>query len=314
MKNMNKLTNYFSLFLLLGFLLILPQSAFAKDARMSFESSEKAVASLREAMESFNFGQIGKILNLKYDLKNIDESYERERVEKSLTLMKQKYSLKDAGKGIYHLILGNDAFVFPVPLIKEGSKWFFDGPAGEEVMIIRMIGENELNAISVCEAYVLAQSLYVTKDWDNDGIMHYAAKLGSSKGKKDGLYWPAYGVKGEEESPFGPFLSDNYNRGEGIQPKPYHGYYFKILTSQGADAPGGAFDYMINGYMQAGFALVAFPSDYGVTGVMTFIVSRQGDVYEKDLGKDTVRIAKEIKNYNPDKTWRIVEDEGLPAK
>ena len=183
--------------------------------------------------------------------------------------------------------------------------WVFDTKAGREEVLNRRIGRNELNAIQVCLAYVEAQQEYASTDRERDGIIQYAQKIVSDTDRRDGLYWKA--AEGEIPSPLGPFTAqaaaEGYRRASD-KPAPYHGYYYKILKGQGKSAPGGAYSYVINGHMVAGFALVAWPAEYGVSGVMTFVVNQNGTVYQKDLGPKTEEIAKAMTLYNPDRTWK----------
>jgi hypothetical protein len=213
------------------------------------------------------------------------------------------------------LMVGNDEWPFPVPIVKAGSQWRFDTDNGVEEVYARRIGGNEIDAMLVCKAYVLAQDDYFNNgDWDGDQVSEYAGKLLSSPGKKDGLYWEVVGD--EEQSPLGPLVAlaadEGYTRkkGTGTQTAaPFHGYYFKILTRQGTSAPGGAYNYNINGNMIAGFALVAYPAIWGNSGVMTFVVNQEGRVYEKNLGARTAAIAGAMTEYNPDSTWNLTRDE-----
>ncbi len=212
------------------------------------------------------------------------------------------------GKAI--LSIGNDDWPFPVPIIKDGDKWRFDTASGMEEMLDRRIGKNELNTISVCANFVSAERDYASKDRNGNGVLEYARKFVSTPGKQDGLYWDA--AKNEEESPIGPMMASATAEGYEIskaqpEPIPYHGYYYRILTSQGPDAPGGKYNYIINGYMIGGFALLAYPAKYGSSGVMTFLVNQNGAIYQKDLGLNTEKIAKAIKEFNPDKTWKKLE-------
>ncbi len=205
------------------------------------------------------------------------------------------------------VVIGKLAWPLPIPIVRGKSGWRFDTEEGFEEVLNRRIGGNELNAIGTANAYVAAQVQYASEDRDGDQVLEYAQRLGSSKGKKDGLYWEIAPNSGEESSPFGPFVADAKNYLEGRKPgDPFMGYYFKILTRQGENSPGGRYDYVINGNMIAGFALVAFPADYGSSGIMTFVVSHQGKVYEKDLGENTRFTVNAMHEYNPDETWAEV--------
>ena len=205
------------------------------------------------------------------------------------------------------LVIGDNDYPFPIPLErnKDGT-WSFDTVAGWEEIMFRRIGHNELDTIQTCLAYVDAQNDYAAKDRGAGGGV-YAMRFISEAGKKDGLYWPA--AQGEEESPLGELFAaatrQGYRAGEGRSP--YHGYYYKILTRQGPAAPGGAVDYVVRGKMIGGFALVAYPAEYRNSGVMTFLVSHDGTVFQKDLGPKTAQIAEAMTSFNPDPTWKKVD-------
>jgi hypothetical protein len=184
--------------------------------------------------------------------------------------------------------------------------------AGKEELLNRRIGRNELNTIQTCLAMVDAQREYAMKDRDSDKVREYAQKFMSTKGKKDGLYWEV--KEGEKQSPLGSLAAQAVQEGyaskkPGDKPSPYHGYFYRILKAQGKNAPGGAYDYVVNGNMIGGFALVAYPAEYGASGIMTFVVNHDGVVYEKDLGKETGKIAKAMTKFDPDKTWKKVEEQ-----
>ena len=208
------------------------------------------------------------------------------------------------------LVIGQDGWPLPIPVVKEGDAWRFDTAAGKEEILNRRIGRNELDTIQVCLAYVDAQREYARVARESDGVLAYAMKFRSDEDKQNGLYWPT--KEGEAPSPLGVLVAnaraEGYSRKtSGGTPTPYHGYFYRILTTQGPDAPGGAYDYVVNGKMIGGFALVASPAQYGVSGVMTFIVNHEGVVYQKDLGTDTETIARTMETYNPDSTWKKAE-------
>ena len=202
------------------------------------------------------------------------------------------------------LVVGPQEWPFPVPLVRINGKWHFDAAAGRMEILAHRIGENEVNAVEVCRGYVEAQLEYAAKDREKDGVLKYAQKIVSTPGKQDGLYW-----EGEESLVPKAFAgAAAANAAEGAsKPDRYHGYYFRILKAQGPDAAGGAFDYVVKGKMIGGFALVAFPAEYAVSGVKTFIVNHHGVVYEKDLGANTAALARQMTRFNPDKTWKQVE-------
>jgi hypothetical protein len=213
----------------------------------------------------------------------------------------------------YTLVVGKTNYPFPIPIVRQGTQWVFDTKAGTEEILNRRIGENELAAIATARAYVVAQWEYFTQgDWDNDGVSEYAKRFTSSPGRHNGLYWLT--SEGDKPSPLGALVAaaqaegygplSNGKTDESTPPRaPYHGYYFKILTGQGASAPGGKYNYIINGNMIAGHALVAYPDQWGKSGVMTFIVNQQGRVYERNLGANTAKIVSEMKLYDPGNGW-----------
>lgn len=213
------------------------------------------------------------------------------------------------------LLVGNEEWPFPIPIVRNGSGWSFDTKAGTEEVFNRRIGGNEADAILVAQAYAVAQWEYFDgDDRDHDQVSEYAQKLLSSPGKQDGLYWET--IADDEPSPLGPLIAiarkEGYTRktdGATTQnASPFHGYYFKILTRQGKSAPGGAYNYIINGNMISGFALVAYPATWGNSGVMTFVINQEGRVYEKDLGPKTAQIAAAMTEYNPNPTWKLVRE------
>ena len=208
------------------------------------------------------------------------------------------------GKVVLHV--GPEDFPFPIPLLPVGISWRFDTKAGKDEILNRRIGRNELDAVQVCLAYVDAQREYYSEDRNADGLREYARRFASTPGKRDGLYWET--KPGETPSPVGPFVAraraEGYRPGSAGRPTPYHGYYYRILTVQGPDAPGGAYSYLAHGRMIGGFALVAFPARYGVSGVMTFIVNHDGIVYERNLGPNTAAIARAMKQFDPGPGWK----------
>jgi len=205
---------------------------------------------------------------------------------------------------------GKDECSFPIPIVRSGQEWIFSTEEGKQEILNRRIGKNEFSTIDVVQSYVQAQREYASKDRDGSGVKQYAQRFVSHAGKKDGLIWQA--EAGQESSPLGPLFAKASDEGytprkPGEKHKPYHGYYFRILKSQGSNAPGGELDYIINGKMTAGFGLLAYPAEYGVSGIMTFMVNQQGIVYEKDLGLKTEDIAKATTKYDPDETWKTVK-------
>ncbi len=221
----------------------------------------------------------------------------------------EKLVTEPAGENQAILYAGKDHWPFPVPLVKTAAGWRFDADQGKQEIVNRRVGRNELHTLSVVNGYVEAQFDYANADHDGDGVAEYAQKLASEPGQHDGLFWEE--EPGQPPSPMGPLVAEARGEGYAIKggenPVPYHGYYYRILARQGADAPGGKYDYVINGNMIAGFGLVAFPADYGGSGVMTFIVNHQGKIHQKDLGPKTAELAKAMREYNPGPGWELVE-------
>jgi hypothetical protein len=205
--------------------------------------------------------------------------------------------------GAKTLLVGKDDWPLPIPIIRVKDKWYFDMEEGKDEILARRIGSNELDAIEVCRGYVEAQNNYAD-DNRAGNIVYYAQKIMSSPGKRDGLYWTSSG--NNDESPIGEFVSRAFAEGYTSRHEPYHGYFFKILTAQGLHASGGSMSYIRDGLMTRGFALIAWPADYGVTGVMTFLVDKAGIVYQKDLGPKTAEMGRQYTRYDPDETWAPV--------
>lgn len=237
-----------------------------------------------------------------HDMTIAHEFAEKARQKHSVTVNKTKATL----------LVGEDEWPMPIPIVQKQGKWYFDTKAGHDEILFRRIGSNELDAIQICRGYVEAQKEYASTTHDGSDVTQYAQKIISTPGKQDGLFW-----KSPDGSPGGPIsegIARALEEGYSEKAKPYHGYYFKILKGQGPNAPLGKLDYMINATMIGGFALVAVPAEYKVTGVKTFLVSHDGVVYEKDLGPGSLKIAKEMVEYNPDKTWRRTNDELLSQR
>jgi hypothetical protein len=280
----------------------------------SFASPEEAVTVLADTLKSKDvkaleaiFGPGSKDLVSSGDPVSDSAGYDRFT---SLYAEKNRLAAESAEKVVLHL--GNEDWPFPIPLVKKNALWHFDAREGRDEILARRIGKNELSAIQVCLAYVDAQREYAIEDRDGNGLAEYAQKFWSDPGKKNGLYWET--KDGEKPSPFGPLAAEankqGYTRKAG-KPTPYHGYYYRILKAQGKNAPGGAYDYMVKGKMIGGFALVAYPAQYASSGIMTFLVNHDGVVYQKDLGGKT---AEAMKVFNPDGTWKKVEDKDLKAE
>jgi len=240
-----------------------------------------------------------------------DEVSDRERREVFLKLYGEQNRLVPKN-GAMILQVGPEDYPFPIPLVKKGDAWYFDTAKGAEEILNRRIGANELSTIQTMLAIVDAQREYAMQDHDGDGLLTYAARFASDPGKKNGLYWET--KPGEEPSPLGEMVvkarSEGYRKGKAGKPVPYHGYYFRILTQQGKNAEGGAFDYFEKGRMIGGFAVVAYPAKYGNSGVMTFIVNHDGVVFQKNLGPRTAKTAMAMKVFDPGPGWKKVDDAG----
>jgi DUF2950 family protein len=285
-------------------------SSAALAQQKTFASPEEAVKAAIAAAKSDNDKELLAIFGTqaKEILFSGDPVADKERRAEFLAAYDEQNRLATEGESAT-LIVGKQEWPFPVPVVKKGQSWVFDTAKGKEEVLNRRIGENELFTIQVMLAIVDAEREYAIKDRDRDGLLEYAQKLVSDPGKKNGLYWEA--TQGEPQSPLGPIMTRV--RGEGYQakgsatPVPYHGYYYRILTAQGKDAPGGAYSYMVKGRMIGGFAVIAYPAEYGNSGVMTFIVNHDGKVFQKNLGQNTASMAASMKEYNPDKTWSEVQ-------
>jgi hypothetical protein len=288
----------------------------AQTKQQLFTSPEEATRALVAATQARDRDSLTRIFGPRLkDLLSGDSVSDANDLSDLTAFISEGTRLEKEGEQKVTLLVGNDEWPFPVSIIKAGGQWRFDTDNGVEEVHARHVGGNEIDATLVCQAYALAQYDYFSDgDWDGDQVSEYAGKLLSSPGKKDGLYWEVVGD--EEQSPLGPLVAlaadEGYTRkkGTGTQTAaPFHGYHFKILTRQGTSAPGGAYSYVINGNMIAGFALVAYPAVWGSSGVMTFVVNQEGRVYEKNLGARTAELAGAMAEYNPDSTWKLVRDE-----
>ena len=272
----------------------------AAAAQASFATPEDAVAAMVDALRHNDGPLLNRILGSGADalLHSGDAVQDQRRRASFLKAYDESHHLASEGDNTAVLQVGKDAWPMPFPLVKSHGKWHFDATAGKKEILARRIGRNELAAIQVCLAIVDAEREYATLDIDGDGMPEYAARIVSTPGRHDGLYWEA--APGERPSPLGPFLAAAADRGySGTAPlAPYHGYSYRILTSQGKNAPGGARNYMVRGKMIGGFAAAAYPARYGISGVMSFLVNQDGVVYQKDLGSGTAAIARKIKAYD----------------
>jgi len=284
-------------------------AAVAQAKQKTFETPEAAAGALVQALRDNNEKELLALLGPGSEtlVSSGDEVADREQSAQFVRLYDEKNILEKAGENKMILHVGNNDWPFPIPIVMTGKDWRFDTKLGKEEILSRRIGRNELNTIQTCLAFVDAEQEYATRDPEGSGLLEYAQKFNSDKGKKDGLYWEV--KPGEKPSPLGPLVAEAQSKGYKKKEKaaPYNGYFFRILTAQGKDAHGGAYSYLVKGKMIGGFALVAYPASYGVSGVKTFIVNHEGIVYEKDLGPDTAKRAKSMKDFNPDKSWEKVE-------
>jgi len=281
-------------------------------AQEQFGAPEKAVEALIGAAKSQDRKAVLTVLGPdgRAIVSSGDTVADNNAREKFVSAYDAKHAIEMEGDGTRTLIVGNDDWPFPIPLINKAGEWQFDTKAGLDEILRRRIGRNEISAIQVCLAYVQAQNEYASLDPGGFGPHAYAQRIVSSPGKMDGLYWPT--TENEEPSPFGDLAAQASAEGYkvGQAPIPYHGYFYRIIKRQGPGAAGGAFDYVVNGKMIGGFALVAYPAEYGNSGVMTFMVNHDGTVFQKDLGPDTGKLARKIESFAPDQTWTKVDATG----
>jgi hypothetical protein len=301
-----------------GFLLglaIAPTPALrAADVAQTYASPEAAVTALASAVMAHDGDALRTIFGPAIaDLQNPDRVQATNEFNAFAAALETKHQLVHESATKCVVELGPNAWPFPVPLVQQDGRWHFDTAAGTEELLNRRIGRNELAVLEATRAYVDAQREYANRERDGDDVLEYAQRLTSSPGTKDGLYWPPE-LDGEI-SPLGPLVAKAQVEGYAVQAtadpterEPFHGYYFKILTRQGKHAPGGKYDYVVNGNMLGGFALVAWPADYGQSGIMTFMVNQQGRVYQKDLGPKAAKNAGTLKAYDPDRTWAVSPD------
>ena len=295
------------LFVVTGTALLLARS----DGRKTFNTPEEARDALIKAAAT-GFDEVRVLLGPTSAeiLRTGDEVQDRNSLTQFNKLASERAHFEQLELDPHHMTLfvGTVEWPFPIPLKRKDGRWFWDIDEGKTEIRRRTIGGNELKAIEVCRGYVEAQEMYAESDRDGNGVPEYARRIFSSDGKKDGLYWPG------EDSPvaaaFARAAAEGYTPSSGA-PKPFHGYRYKMLFAQGPDAPGGTRDYVIKDLMIGGFALVAWPAEYGISGIMTFIVNQDGAVYEKDLGPSTGAKAKAMTTFNPDKTWREAPDAPL---
>lgn len=275
----------------------------------TFATPDEAVDALLVALKANDDAALVAIFGNKHASLVVTSDRAANTVNRARTAaaMESYHFLEERGKDRRVVLIGDQVWPMPIPLVRAGDRWRFATEDGESEIVNRRIGANERRAIRVLRAYLDAQRDYATVDRDGDGVLQYAQRLGSTPGKHDGLYWQADAEKGEEASPFGPLVAESAaylkarQRGD-----PYRGYRFRVLTRQGKSAPGGAYNYIINGRMIAGFAMVAYPAEWGDSGVMTFIVSHNGKVYEKNLGKASADLGAKMTAFEPGAGWKEV--------
>ncbi|MEJ2200887.1 MAG: DUF2950 domain-containing protein [Desulfuromonadaceae bacterium] len=296
--------------------LFLAGSAMAEPAGPAqFASPQQAATALIAAVKSDDEPELLHILGQEAEalIFSGDPVADRNGRARFLRAYETKNSLETLTDAHVVLSVGESAYPFPLPIVRQGGQWFFDTAAGKEEILNRRIGKNELHTIEVMQVYTDAQREFACMK--HPGGSEFARKFVSSEGQQDGLYWEV--APGEGESPLGPLIAratrEGYANGlDQEDPEPFHGYYFKILTAQGRHADGGAFAYVIEGKMVLGFALVAYPAKYGVSGIMTFMVNQAGVIYEKDLGEDTGKMAAAMTTFDPDASWRKYEESENP--
>ena len=286
----------------------MPMVAAAAEQK-TFATPDAAVDALLAALKADDDAALVAIFGDKHKALVItsDKAANSENRAKAAAALQTYHLLEEQGKDRRVLLIGDQAWPLPIPLVRVGEQWRFATEEGEDEMVNRRIGANERSAILVLHAYLDAQKDYASRDRDGDGVLQYAQRLGSTPGKHDGLYWPADASKGEEISPFGPLIAESaaYLKGRHAGDS-YRGYHFRILTRQGQSAPGGAYSYVINGRMIAGFAMVAYPAKHGESGVMTLIINHNGRVFQKDLGKDSAAVGTKMTTFDPGAGWKEV--------
>jgi hypothetical protein len=282
----------------------------AQSAQQGFATPEQAAQALIQATASYDVPALLQILGPegKDLVASEDPVADKSRAAEFAESARQKQSVKIDAKNRTNAVLsvGNDDWPLPIPIVRRAGKWYFDSKAGLQEILIRRIGQNELDAIQICRGYVEAQHEYALQNRVS-GLNEYAQRIISTPGKHDGLAWQ--NPDGSWGGPVGEAIAKALEQGYESKAEPFHGYFFKVLKGQGPAAPLGEIDFVVNGAMIGGFALAAAPAQYRVTGVQTFIVSHDGVVYEKDLGPDTLSVFKGMERYNPDKTWRRTDDQ-----
>jgi len=280
----------------------------AAAAAQTFESAEKAGDALVDAAEKFDVASLIRIVGPQGEdlILTGDYAQDRERSQEfaAQARTKKHVALDPKDQARAYLLVGEEDWPFALPIVKHAGRWSFDAPAGRQELMFRRIGSNELDAIDICEGYVDAQCDFAYRKRQGYEPSQYAQRIVSSPGKQDGLAWQ--NPDGTWGGPIGEKIAEAIGEGYNLKAEPYHGYFFKVLKSQGPAAPLGAMDYVVEGVMIGGFALVAAPDEYGETGLKTFMVSHTGVVYEKDLGPKTLEEFQKMERFNPDKSWSPV--------
>lgn len=287
-------------------------AAHAGSAQKTFASPAEAAQAMADAVRASDLKALLAVVGPKSRnwLLSGDEVSDRADWQNFLAAYDRKHDITEASDGRAFLTIGEDGWPFPAPIVRKPGGWIFDTAAGREEVLNRRIGRNELDTIETLHAIVDAQREYAANDADGNGFRDYARKFGSSAGLRDGLYWPV--ADGEAPSPLGPLISEAASEGygagakrqQGSGPQPYHGYRYRILTGQGKAAKGGAYSYLVDDKLLGGFAVVAYPAKYGVSGIMSFIVSHEGVVYERNLGPETAAKVAKLKQFNPEAGWK----------
>ena len=287
------------------------ESKAAPSVYRTFDTPQQAASALIEAADKFDVSELTRIFGPEtQDVIFTGEfAQDRQHAADFVAEAREKntISLEPQSGNRAFLLVGKEEWPFPVPLVKKGNKWSFDTKAGRQELMYRRIGSNELDAISICHGYVEAQQEYALQPREGYEVNQYAQKIISTPGKQDGLAWRD--SDGTWEGPIGEKIAQAIDQGYDNRAEPYHGYFFKVLKGQGPAAPLGRLDFIINGVMIGGFALVATPAEYGVTGIKTFVVSHDGVVYEKDLGPKSLDEFQKMELYNPDKSWSPVKEQ-----
>lgn len=299
----NKITSLLAAVLLSG-ALTLPTTAAHAGATAAFKTPEAAMEAFGAAIIDNDEAAKQAIVGTNY--RSVIPPVDADSRYLFLENWAKSHKVEMDGENRARIAVGDSGWTLPLPLVKTKAGWIFDLKAGKKEITIRQIGRNELAAIKVAQAFVDAQREYAEKDRNSDGVREYAQKIISSPGQKDGLYWPD--EAGQEPSPLGPRLAKAAVERGVRHPGSYHGYHYRILTSQGPQAAGGALDYITDKRMTGGFGLIMWPAEYGETGVMTFMVNQDGKVFEKNLGADTAAKAAHLSSFNPDASWRKVDN------